>query len=314
MWNAQEVESDMGSGVRSTNPTTHEALIDAVERLWTGQIDVYDHKGALGEVILEQGRVAWARCRAQEENLVDLLWRLGRISRGQLTRVQRIFKDSGGQRRLGSILEEEGFMSRPVLRRCLLLHTRNALKGLIAHTDSRARVKTKGNGHPQLTDEQIVFGPLEVLPEALLSAMVLPEELDEGNEWVRSWFSQNRDNVVLRDLAQVRGYQASAVFSFDGDVVTAHSRSNAVDVAATCVYMAAMMEAGSRAAAAAKVPTQQNVTLQCEEGWVSACWLDSYRYYQALVLVDRAGDPTEIGEVIGRSVPQLQAWLMPAAG
>jgi predicted regulator of Ras-like GTPase activity (Roadblock/LC7/MglB family) len=315
MWDALEAETVKGqSGMRSGNTTTDEILIDAVEQLWTGQIDVYDHKGALGEVILEQGRVAWARCRAQDENLADLLWRLGRISRGQLTQVRQIFNDNGGGRRLGSILEEQGFMSRPVLRRCLLLHTRNAIERLISTPDSRARLKIKGNGLTSLTDEQILFGPLEVLPAPLLLEIELPEELDEGDAWVQSWFSLNRNNVVLRELAEVVGYQASAVFSFDGDVVAAHSRFEDIDVAATCVYMAAMMEAGSRAAAAARVPSQQNVTLQCEEGWVSACWLDNNRYYQALVLADRTGDPSEIGAAMGRAAPRLQAWLMPAAG
>lgn len=282
-----------------------ECLLRGIQLGWSGCIEVTGHDAApapMGQIVLMEGRVAWATCQSQTETLGVFLWRLGRISRPQLTTIRRVYKQHQGQRKLGAIVEELGFMSQPMLRRCLMLHIRSALEMLLALPGTEAHMAEAQVDR----DEHYLFAPAEVLPAHHL------DELDEilglgapGS----SWFTLNRDNLVLKELTGLPGYLAAAILSADGDVVTAHTTSDAADLVALGVLVSAMAEAFSRAAGPSSLGPATTLTLSYAEGTLSARWIDGNKSFFALVLVRETGDPVELCRALDNAAPRLRAWL-----
>jgi predicted regulator of Ras-like GTPase activity (Roadblock/LC7/MglB family) len=260
--------------------TPLECLVLAMRLGWSGCIEVSSHGEHVGQIVLGGGRIAWATFRGQSESLGMFLWRLGRITRQQLNNVTAIYKRNNGEKKLGAILEESGFMSRPVLRRCLLLHIRSALDGLLTNGTTSAEM-ARG---PEMEDEPFMFTPSEVLPPNVLAEVEeQAEELDLCDP-SEMWHTLNRNNLALRPFTDFSGYVASAVYSFDGDVVLAHN-TGASDLAGLGVIAAAVLDAGVRAAGSSALGDLGTVTLSCEQGLLSATWLDKERYYLHLDLI-----------------------------
>jgi len=289
-----------------------ECLARGIRLDWSGAIDVVDGDGEpLGQIVLSDGRVAWATHCRQAETLGVFLWRLGRITRAQLNQVSEIYRAHQGKKKLGAILEETGLVSRPVLRRCLLLHLRSALDRVLAEPEALARMAPG----PRIPDEPFLFGLGEVIspmtPHEELHALV--EEMDVDLGWQESWFTLNRENLILRGLTALPGYLASAVFSFDGDVVVAHNSGVNMDLAGFGVLVAAVLEGAARAAGTSPLGRLGTVALCCDHGLLSASWLDNDRYYFVCVLTRETRDSQRVATGIESALPALCDSLLPSA-
>jgi hypothetical protein len=289
--------------------TPLECLVLAIRLEWSGCIQVYENGERVGQIMLGRGRIAWAIFRGQSESLGMFLWRLGRITREQLDNVTAIYRRHDGKKKLGAILEESGFMSRPVLQRCLLLHIRSALDGLLTNDEHKSSEMAKG---PEMDDEPFMFTPSEVLPPHVLTEIEhLAEELDLGNPR-ETWHTLNRNNLALRPFTDLSGYLAAAVYSFDGDVVLAHNTGATTDLAALGVIAAAVLDAGVRAAGSSALGELGTVALSCDQGLLSATWLDTDRYYFVCLLTQGDQDPRSVDRHLAEFLPDLRRYLLPA--
>ena len=279
-------------------------LSRAIEEIWSGSLEVLDEAGQpLGQVVLSYGKIAWAMCRGQSENLGVFLWRLGRITKDQLAQVQQLFRENKGKKKLGAILEESGILSRSVLRRCLLLHTRSALEALLAHGNARTRMWLSA---PR-ADEHILFEPREVLPSGFSSELVTEWMCSDSGSF-RSW-QRLTDAVVLEQFVHLPGHQASAIVSGDGDLLAATTSSAALNFSLLSVFVTAALEAAAGASSAAGVGALRFLVLQSETGTLVARWLDDNRRELALVLVDADVDPAPAQGAIAETAPLIVEWL-----
>jgi predicted regulator of Ras-like GTPase activity (Roadblock/LC7/MglB family) len=243
-----------------------------------GQLTVRRAGEALGLVVFHQGRVAWAVCRRQPETLGRFLRRLGRVTREQLDEVQQRYEACGRRRKIGALLEEAGMIRRPVLRRCLLLHTRMALESLLEPPGGEAIAHP---GHLEV-DPEMTFSLEELMPTQSRQA---PAEAPPSTRW-RTW---NRENRFLEPLAQIAGYRASALVDADGEVRAAHAAGGDLDVTVLGVYLAAVLESASRAAASSALGQVEFALLDCTDGALVARWLDERRSHLVVVLVAEDG-------------------------
>ncbi len=249
----------------------------AQRHTFCGQITVRQDDEPLGLVVFNEGRVAWAVCRRQPETLGRFLRRIGRVTREQLDRVQKRYEACGRRRKIGALLEEEGMIRRPVLRRCLLLHTRMALESLLGTQGETA-------AHP---------GRLEVDPEMTFSLEELmptqPQQADAATQPSTRWRTWNRENRFLEPLSQIAGYRAAALINADGGVHAAHTVGKGLDVTVLGVYLAAVLESASRAASSSALGQVEFALLDCSEGALVARWLDEQRAHLVVVLVAEDG-------------------------
>jgi predicted regulator of Ras-like GTPase activity (Roadblock/LC7/MglB family) len=250
----------------------------AQRHTFCGQITVRQDDEALGLVVFDEGRVAWAVCRRQPETLGRFLRRIGRVTREQLDRVQKRYEACGRRRKIGALLEEEGMIRRPVLRRCLLLHTRMALESLLGTPPGETAA------HP---------GRLEVDPEMTFSLEeLMPTQshaVDAAARPSTRWRTWNRENRFLEPLSRIAGYRAAALINADGGVYAAHAAGEQLDVTVLGVYLAAVLESASRAATSSALGQVEFALLDCSEGALVARWLDEQRTHLVVVLVAEDG-------------------------
>lgn len=137
------------------------ALASAAGSGWSGRIEALGPEGPSGMVVFHKGRVAWAVCKGQREDLGRYLWRLGKLSPEALKAAQARYRAEGGQRKLGAILEQDHQLDRPVLRHCLRLHTRQAVDALAQLPE--CTLLSSGD-LPRVRDDELTFPIEDFLP------------------------------------------------------------------------------------------------------------------------------------------------------
>jgi hypothetical protein len=275
-------------------------LKTAVEEIWSGAVRISDRGESIGEVVFSEGRIAWATCRGHPETLGVFLWRLGRLSHDELERLRGAFEAHRGQKKLGALAEELGLVSRPVLRRCLMLHTRSAINALLSHRSADGELAPS----PPRTDEACLFEPAEVLPaELLASETATPRAHHAGQRW----HERTSQNVVLDRLIAQPGHKASAVLSSEGEVIAGFTSSADVDLTDLGVFFAEAMEAASRVKADTPL---QSIHGTAANGTWAARWLDPSQGFLVGLLLDEKGDASMTGPLLRRSVPAMITWLV----
>ena len=284
-----------------------ESLQLAIGRLWSGRIEFFEDDTSpqcIGEIVFAEGRIAWARASGQQETLGTFLWRLGRVTRDQLVLIQRRYRAEGGKKRLGALLEEAGFMSRPVLRRALMLHTRSAISRILSASETTAVMTGGALG----TDESILFGPEEVLPPGWAEDATSELSRVEQTE-IADWQERTGENGILTGFAQLAGYRAAGVVSSQGDVLAAHVEAEGLEFRALAVSVAAMFEASTRAVGGTALGAVNFVLLDCTDGGLTARWIDEHRTHFVFVLQESSDSQAMARFVLKGLMEQLRVWL-----
>ncbi|MBW2731886.1 MAG: hypothetical protein JRH20_05795 [Deltaproteobacteria bacterium] len=287
-----------------TDPQLINACIQqAIEQLWSGRIELSVKEERVGQVVFVDGRIAWAMAKGQAENLGIFLWRLGRITSQQLKTVQQRFAKEKGKKRLGALLEESGFMTRRMLRRAMLLHTRSALERLFHLADVEG-VLCSGNF---AADESILFGPEEVLPGDWQQEFV--EWFRSDTNQIRLWNHRMHENAVLEPFADLPGYCAAAIVAAEGDVLTAHSSTLEVDMQLLAISIAATVETAARAVKMTLLGRVDVLTLESPQGSLTARWIDNAQRFLALVLTQEGVNCSLTRYTLKNQLPALRRWL-----
>lgn len=247
--------------------TFRDALTEAAAARWSGILEASAGDDRVGSVVFAEGELAWATCVYQPEDLGSFLYRLGHVTRSELDEVRADYERHGGRRKLGRLLEEANLVSRPVLRRCLLLHIRMALACLMPSDDLGA---TWREGSFSVEDE-LLFPLREVLPEwqGRTSAEGLPRTEAGGCDDERA--------SVLARLDTIAGYRGSIVAGSDGQLIAVHGftveerRSGAL-LATSAVTL---MDGAVNTASWSGVGRVEYACLEADGGSVLARWIDS---------------------------------------
>ncbi len=278
--------SDDGAGcpeLADTSPTQTagpedrpflEALEKEVLAGSSGLLEVGTGIEAIGRVLLVSGRVAWATCVYQPENLGQLLRRLGHLSDADLERVDAVYSDRGGKVKLGRLLEETGLVSRPVLRRCLLLHVRMALSCMLSNHDLRAHW-TPGEC---AGEEDLTFA----LEQLLVGLAARPDD---------PWIAGDRLWALANELAQlksVEGFRGAVIATGEGASVTSVGYA---DVAGTEVQELALVSSTLLVESRRIAPHLSTGAPRCgflegPKGAVLSSWIDEQRGLIVAVAVD----------------------------
>jgi predicted regulator of Ras-like GTPase activity (Roadblock/LC7/MglB family) len=256
-----------------------DALRSAERDRWTGELRAEGKEHLEGIVVFNEGRVAWAVCSAQHEDLGTFLWRLGRITREQLVEIRKQYQANFGSKKLGALLEEAGLIRRTVLERCLLLHTRMALTTL---------TKTKGlrwqrtRGHIQLEDD-VGFSLDDLLPE-LAGANEIETEL-KLSVAAGNWSNWNVHNAVLRVMEEVPGYRGALVVARNGAITLAHLPDSSLDAMQLGVSIVSIIEVVGRGVRSYNAGELSTMSLECSDlSIIVNCALDGTRHCIVLLL------------------------------
>jgi hypothetical protein len=271
----------------------------SAERL-SGCVRLHSGETLIGQVLFAGGAIAWATSRSQREKLGAFLWRLGHITRSQLETVSREFEAHRGKKKFGQLLEELGFLPQPVLRHCLLLHTQEAVRALLACRGARASME------PSRVDasEAINFSLEEVLPARRAAG-------DGGPEWsppAEAESGHGPGAEALGPLLAIPSHVASAVVSAAGDLQAVRATRSGLDLAPLGILASALADSASRLAACGALGAARIVSVRCAQGAAAATWIDEARKTLVVVLM---GDPSHQARArlaIEEALPDLRRW------
>jgi hypothetical protein len=183
-----------------------EGLQSAEAETWSGILRVLSGRDQVGAIVMRDGRVAWAVCKYQREDLGSFLVRRGVLSKEQLGEVSRRYEALGRTRKLASLLAEAGVAKKETLNACLHTHVRRALKSMLAIPG--CTLSARG-------------GALKVVEELSFTVDSLLADGEDDGESRAPGAPLPAILDVLQTLAVLPGYQRSLVGQLDGHLVAA---------------------------------------------------------------------------------------------
>ena len=278
-----------------------QALRTASKEAWSGRISVSVDGRQVGAVVLRAGRIAWAVCANQPEDLGTFLWRLGRVTREDLDVIRKRYEEHQGQRKLGALMEEAGILPRSVLQRCLLLHTRRAMSCLATYPKPLVHAE-----RTELTvEESMTFSLGEVVPK--LGDSEFPQEASTGAVMVGRWSKWTAENRVLGELSDLPGYLAAGVFAREGEVLAAHAAGE-IDPVTIGVFVVSVLESSARTVRSAGLGAVSTICLECDMGTIVTQWLDERRNHVVVVVIESSANTGMARYKVGARAPSLATW------
>jgi predicted regulator of Ras-like GTPase activity (Roadblock/LC7/MglB family) len=251
-------------------------LIPTIQRLsadsFCGQLLVYLEEDHVGTIVFHHGSIAWAVSKSQSENLGTFLQRLGHVSKQQLLETQKTYTKRNGKRKFGKLLEDAGLISKPVLRRCLLLHTKRALQALQAILATKTVIKEGA----LVVEEDMTFSLEELMLQANTKSIPIT------SEW-------SVDNIVLKGFSEIPGDRAVALISKDGELLAAHAHKQNCDSSIFGVCLATVLDDAIQVSRASSLGAVDYLFLDCCEGSLVSRWLDEKRDCLIAVIIDKDG-------------------------
>ena len=251
----------------------------------------------MATIVLHFGRIAWAVCVDQPEDLGRFLCRMGRITQEDLATIRRTYEQYEGRRKLGTLLEETGIVSRPVLRRCLLLHTRKAIARMLSYDN--AHLEELEN--TLVADDDMMFSLEEIMPEFSMNQPSDANSSPYGGGWPEG-------NELLGELSSIPGYAASAVVHTDGEILASHSDSSEVN-ALLATLLASTVEVAVRAMWAANAGELESIYIGGQQGSLVIHRVSSARIHLVVVLLDSTGKPGMARHRLGAVIMELRKGL-----
>jgi len=253
-----------------------DGLLEAVRKGLSGRLDGFSDSQEIGSAVLVGGRIAWAICRYQPEDLGSFLRRLGHVSKDQLSNASTAYSELGGTKKLGRILEEERVVSRSVLRRCLQLHVRMALSCLL-RDDRLVGMWTEGR---LTSDEELSFSLDEVFPELQRS----------GHSAARSGPELSLSSL-LDEVGVTPGYRSAVITDAWGTALGVHGDADDDPLQASLLATAAatLVESGRHTSKRSGLGDLDFLMIEGEHGSASIRWADSDRRYLVAVFLEAGG-------------------------
>jgi hypothetical protein len=283
----------------AATPDLLETLYCAVHSSWSGEILMEDGDGPVGRMVLLEGRIAWAVCREQREHLGAFLRRSGRIDRTQLQQIDREYQRHQGRRKVGEILEDLGIVTREELRELLRRHTAMAVGALLDRPLRPLRLSVQP-GHLDAAREH-TFTLGEVLAEPLEGALTMPPEEPPGRNAALQ--------TVLRQLADVGGFQVALVVASPGTVVAGYPEPLPIRFRGASLLLSAGLRLVFGASRHSELGRSRSFVLEAEEGGMVAFALDERCARTVLLVLDPTGQVGAARRRLAAIVPELEALM-----
>jgi len=264
-----------------------EGLEIAARSGWSGLLRVVSGCEHVGVVVMREGRIAWAVCRYQREDLGSLLQRRGHITAAQLAEVTRRYEALGKTKKLAALLEEAGIVDPETLRSCLATHVRRAIASLLQ--DPVFTVQAQGGEF--VVGEETTFAIGDVLPEDADEAVITDLGLGGGAlEAVVAEKLAVQIGAVLTDLSHVPGHRATVIARADGRLLASRGLDESGQDAELLTRLpVGWLRAASRTAADAGLGDVDIVLLECASGSLLARWVRAEAGVFLALLLDKDG-------------------------
>lgn len=237
-------------------------------RGWSGHLRVMSEDDQVGVVVMREGRVAWAVCKYQREDLGTFLLRLGKVTAEQLKEVRERYEALGKTRKLAALLEEAGLTDRSTLRRSLQLHIRRALTCMLSLP---SRIVSSADA--ELTvDEDMTFFLDELLPglDDDQDPALLPPQTDHLPG--RGPLSINAG--LLKDLAGLPGYRGALVATTDGRIYAGHGLDEQeLPLDMLVGVPSTWLRSSAECARSLRLGGVRSTVLECDDGVLLARWI-----------------------------------------
>ena len=182
-------------------------LVQAAAERRTGRIVIERDGGEFGQVFIHGGRVAWATCVDQGENLGTFLARLGHLRDEQLAELRQEHSRRKGACKLGELLVESGVITRTRLLSCLKLHLRMAIARLL----QIPRLTAVLVADPRSSNESMSF-PLSQLVPSWWQLQAPPGAGGQADDACAQ-------AACLGSLNDVPGFLGALVLDSDGEAI-----------------------------------------------------------------------------------------------
>jgi predicted regulator of Ras-like GTPase activity (Roadblock/LC7/MglB family) len=174
---------------------------------------------------MRDGKIAWAVSSNQTENFGSYLERIGMIPKDQHTEIVNKYRALGKTKKLGSLLEEAGLITREKLKECLMAHIRAAIASILQ--DNEVIVNAKYG--EMNVDSNLLFLLKDVLPEdrTETSPDTSSLALETPRKTVINWREVTpENNEILKILTTLQGYQYSFISGGEGSLFAVHKADN----------------------------------------------------------------------------------------
>jgi predicted regulator of Ras-like GTPase activity (Roadblock/LC7/MglB family) len=274
-------------------------LSAAVRSRWTGQLRALSGLEPVGGATLCRGRVAWLAARAQGADVGTFLARLGGVGRRELDAFQERFRESDAGVDFVAALRQANLAPEAVLRRCLLLHHRAALRSLLRSPGARLE---RREGSPP-ADEDLLFTLGEIMPE--LNPMVA----DPTSAPPAPAGGDLDGRHLLAPLAEIPGHRASAVMEAEGRIRIALARSPEVEAPVLGAVLSSAVEAAGRLARFAAMGSVSFLVISGETGTLVGRWVDPARRHFVATLVAEEAQIGIAKHRIRAVLPAVAEWI-----
>ena len=281
-----------------------DALLKTAEKKWGGILRVMKDADQIGSVFMRDGQVAWAVSKNQTENFSSFLERIGMIPKEKLSEIVARYKALGKAKKLGTLLEEEGLISRAKLRECLRAHIRAAIASMM---DDPEVVINASHGE-MIVDANLMFLLNEVLPLHYLSG-----EPDDTGFFETSPEDNRQEDAdagkavdILAHLASLPGYRFSFLAGANGKLLALHKADSILNAGETAAKAIAWINSTAMNAADEDFGELECIIMEHGKGLQVTQWMDDESHCFIAGSFDKDGKLGVIKHKISEMIPSIR--------
>jgi hypothetical protein len=278
-----------------------DALLKTADKKWGGILRVMKDADQIGSVFMRDGHVAWAVSKNQTENFASFLERIGMIPKEKLGEIVARYKALGKAKKLGTLLEEEGLISRVKLRECLRAHIRAAIASMMDDPE----VVIKASHGEMIVDANLLFLLNEVLPGHYLAGE--PGDLDTGlGKKPNEAADAGKAVDILGSLSILPGYRYSFLSETSGRMLALHQVDSTLEVGESAAKAIAWINSSAINAADGDFGKMECMIMEHGKGLMITQWMDNGRQLLVTGSFDKNGKLGVIKHKISEMIPSLR--------
>jgi hypothetical protein len=284
-----------------------DALLKTAEKKWGGILRVMKDAEQIGSVFMRDGHVAWAVSKNQTENFASFLERIGLIPKEKLGEIVARYKALGKAKKLGTLLEEEGLISRAKLRECLRAHIRAAIASMMDDQE----VVIKASHGEMIVDANLMFLLNEVLPGHYLTGEpgdVRSLETCPDNNRNESTDAEKAVDI-LGNLAILPGYLFSFLAEANGKLLALHKADSTLDVGESAAKAIAWINSSAINAADEHFGKMECIIMEHGNGLLVTHWMDDERHSFVTGSFDKNGKLGVVKHKISEMIPSIRQFI-----
>ncbi len=290
-----------------------QALQKTGDKKWGGILRVMKDTEQIGSVFMRDGQVAWAVSNNQKENFGSFLERIGLIPKEKLSEIADKYRALGKAKKLGTLLEEEGLISRAKLRECLRAHIRAAIASMTDDED----VVIKASHGEMIVDTNLMFFLDEVLPGNSYLAGDCGEEHSFDPEPENDRFETadtGKALDILGHLSVLPGYRFSLLAGNGGKLLALHRADTIGDAEEAAAAAIDWINSSAIDAAIGHFGKLDCLTLEHENGVLLAQWAGDDRDCFAACSFDRDCKLGVIKHKVSELIPLIRQFVAESTG